>query len=41
LIEKKDYFKKCVAGLRVTRADALASGLRKLAASKWNGKRRR
>jgi hypothetical protein len=41
LIEKKDYLKKCVSGLRVTRTETLTSGLKKLAAGKWTGKRRR
>jgi hypothetical protein len=41
LIRKKDYFRKCVAGLRVTRTATLASGLKKLAAGKWAGKRRK
>jgi len=41
LIEKKDYFKKCITGLRVTRTETLSSGLRKLAAGKWPGKRAR
>jgi hypothetical protein len=41
LIRKKDYFKKCVAGLRVTRTETLTSGLKKLAAGKWSGRRRK
>jgi hypothetical protein len=41
LIHKKDYFKKCVSGLRVTRTETLTSGLKKLAAGKWTGKRRK
>lgn len=40
LIEKKEYLKKCIAGLRVTRADSLASGLKKIAARNWGGKAR-
>ena len=41
LIEKKDYLKKCIAGLRVTHTDTLRSGLKKIAAEKWPGARRR
>lgn len=41
LMRKKDYFKKCVAGLRVTPAETLTSGLKKLAAGKWSGRRRK
>lgn len=36
LIEKKNYLRKCVAGLRVTRTDKLASGLKKMAAKNWS-----
>ena len=41
LIEKKDYLKKCVAGLRVTHTGTLMSGLKTIAAGKWTGVRRR
>src|SRR6266568_2343070 len=41
LIRKKDYFKKCVSGLRVTRTETLASGLKKLATGRWSGVRGR
>jgi hypothetical protein len=41
LIRKTDYFRKCVSGLRVTRTATLVSGLKKLAAGKWRGLRRK
>lgn len=41
LLEKKDYFRKCVSGLRVTRTATLVTGLKKLAAGKWSGARRK
>jgi hypothetical protein len=41
LFGNKDYLKQSVAGLRVTGADTLASGLKKIVAGKWGGKGKR
>lgn len=38
LVDKKDYFKKCIDGLRVTNTIALVAGLKRIAARGWSGK---
>ena len=38
LLEKKDYFKKCVDGLRVTNTVTLVAGLKRIAARGWSRK---
>jgi len=38
LLDKKDYFKKCVDGLRVTNVNTFVTGLKRIAARGWSCK---